>query len=243
MRVATFNVRHGRPPRARGVDHARLLDAVRALDADVVGLQELDRGTRRAGDVDQPALIGAATGLFVHFGRAIDHDGGEYGIGLATRRPPHRVDRLELPGTGEPRVALLAVVDDPDPAAGDDPSWAVGCTHLTTSSTEAAVQLRLVLDAVDELAGHRPAVVLGDLNLGPDRVGPILATSGWVAAPSGPTHPTSRPDRRIDWVLVRRATVRSARVLDVRASDHLPLVADLDAVTPSSLVDGDDRAP
>ncbi|UDY34674.1 endonuclease/exonuclease/phosphatase family protein [Dermatobacter hominis] len=254
MRVATFNVRHGQPPRSRRADHARLLDAVRTLDADVVALQELDRRTRRVGGVDQPLLIAEATGLEVTFARAIDHDGGEYGVALATRSAPEWSEVLPLPGSGEPRVALMALVDDADvpaDAVGADREggrrrarpWAVACTHLATATDVAVGQLRMVLAAVDELAGDRPAVVLGDLNLGPDRVGPVLSATGWVAAPSGPTHPTTRPDRRIDWVLVRRATVRSAHVVDVRASDHLPLVAVLDAADHPAPVDGGGSAP
>ena len=31
------------------------------------------------------------------------------------------------------------------------------------------------------LAGDRPAVLLGDLNLGPRDVAPVLAATGWVA--------------------------------------------------------------
>ena len=242
MRVATFNVRHGRPPSARRSDHPRLLDAVRSLDADVVALQELDRGTRGGGGVDQPDLIARGTGSHVEFARAIDHDGGEYGIALATRSAPVRTEVLRLPGAGEPRVALLATLqhDDRDDSAR---RWTVGCTHLTTRPAEAVAQLRLVLAALAELAGAGPAVLLGDLNLGPDRVGPVLAEAGWVAAPSGPTHPTTRPDRRIDWVLVRHATVRSAHVVDVRASDHLPLVASLEATAPPPLMDAGERAP
>lgn len=242
MRAATFNIRHGRPPKARRADHPRLLDAVRSLDADVVALQELDRGTRRVGGVDQPDLIARGTGSHVEFAMAIDHDGGEYGIALATRSAPVRTEVLRLPGAGEPRVALLTTIEHDD---GDDSPrrWTVGCTHLTTRPGEAVAQLRLVLAALAEMAGAGPAVLLGDLNLGPDRVGPVLADAGWVAAPSGPTHPATRPDRRIDWVLVRHATVRSAHVVDVRASDHLPLVASLEAATPPPLMDAGERAP
>jgi endonuclease/exonuclease/phosphatase family metal-dependent hydrolase len=235
MRVATFNIRGGRPPRARQPDHARLVDVVRSLDADVVALQEVDRATRRAGGVDQPALLAAATGLEVTFARAIDHDGGEYGVALATRAVPERTEVLQLTGPGEPRVALLALVAAVEAGLGRAAAdhgrrngWAVACTHLSTSPDVAVGQLREVLVAVDRFAGARPAVVLGDLNLEADRVVPAIAAAGWVSAPGGPTHPTTRPVRRIDWILLRRAAVRAAGVVDVRASDHLPFVADVE---------------
>ncbi|MQS15480.1 hypothetical protein F7Q99_25220 [Streptomyces kaniharaensis] len=62
MRLATFNVLHGRPVRADGrpsrmtdlpAPELPLCDAVAALDADVVALQEVDRLQERSGRVDQ----------------------------------------------------------------------------------------------------------------------------------------------------------------------------------------------
>lgn len=260
MRVATFNVRHGRPERSRHPDTGQLVAAVRSLDADVIGLQELDRGTARVGGADQPALLAEATGMDLRFARAIDHDGGQYGVALASRIPLGATEVLRLPGGGEPRVAVLGVVTDrgstgsdsngsdstgfdgagsdgtgsdgtaehrPDREGGGSGrvSWAVGCTHLTTVTSDAVRQLGIVLDALVELADGRPAVLLGDLNLGAEHVGPVISERGWIAAPSGPTHPTARPARRIDWVLVRSGSVTSSAVLDVRVSDHRPLIA------------------
>ncbi len=239
MRAATFNTRHGRPQRASSVDLPGLLLAVSSLGADVVGLQELDRGTRRSGGADQPALIGEATGAEVRFARAIDHDGGEYGIALASRTGFERIEVHRLAGRGEQRVALLAHVSAiGDGSVGRGPGWAVGCTHLSPRRADAVAQLRTVLRDLDEFAAGRPSVLLGDLNLEPRDVAPVLAAADWVAAPSGPTHPAIGPDRRIDWVLVRRASVQESVVVDVRASDHRPLVAEL---APESVPPGHGR--
>ena len=68
MRVATFNVLHGLPmdrgrptALAAGADPAApLAEAIAALDADVLALQELDRLQERSGGVDQPAVAAAA---------------------------------------------------------------------------------------------------------------------------------------------------------------------------------------
>ena len=51
MRIATFNILHGRSPDDDRVDVDRLAAAVRDLDADVLALQEVDR--------DQPRSLGA----------------------------------------------------------------------------------------------------------------------------------------------------------------------------------------
>ena len=43
LRVATFNLLHGMAPASGATDPAELSDAVREIDADVMGLQEVDR--------------------------------------------------------------------------------------------------------------------------------------------------------------------------------------------------------
>ncbi|MFJ1758578.1 endonuclease/exonuclease/phosphatase family protein [Kitasatospora sp. NPDC088134] len=66
LRLATFNVLHGRCPSADGpsgaVDLSPLAEAVAVLDADVLALQELDRGQERSGGVDQARELAGAAG-------------------------------------------------------------------------------------------------------------------------------------------------------------------------------------
>lgn len=61
-RVASFNVLHGRSLADGTVAPARLAEACAALDADVLGLQEIDVGQERSGVSDQPALVAEAMG-------------------------------------------------------------------------------------------------------------------------------------------------------------------------------------
>lgn len=110
MRVATFNLLHGRSLAHGGVDVEDLRAAARELDADVVGLQEVDRHQERSGIVDQTAEVAAALGAeHWRFVPAVsgtpgtvaswtlpgDDDGGDdsattgpmYGVGLVSRLP------------------------------------------------------------------------------------------------------------------------------------------------------------
>lgn len=59
MRVATANLLHGRSLTDGLVDTARMCAAIADLDADVVGLQEVDRFQPRSGGVDQTKEIAA----------------------------------------------------------------------------------------------------------------------------------------------------------------------------------------
>lgn len=70
VRIATFNVLHGRPrddcPSASRAASSPLwapfAEAVASLDADILALQELDRFQQRSGDVDQARLAAEAMG-------------------------------------------------------------------------------------------------------------------------------------------------------------------------------------
>jgi endonuclease/exonuclease/phosphatase family metal-dependent hydrolase len=112
MRVATFNLLHGVSLRDGLVEVDRLRESARLLDADVVGLQEVDRGQARSGCVDQTAVVAeeleAAHWRFVPAvhgtpgtarvrtwrpaGTGVDEEvsGPTYGIGLVSRRPVRR---------------------------------------------------------------------------------------------------------------------------------------------------------
>lgn len=161
----------------------------------------------------------------VRFAAAIDHDGGEYGVMLGVRGTILESDVITLPGPGEARVALIAEVAP----AEEDSRWTVCCTHLSTDGSVAADQLGHVLSVLEDTAGSAPAALVGDLNMGPERVLPMLHGRGWIDAPTGPTHPSVRPRRRIDWIAVRGAEVAAAAVPALAVSDHRPVLAVVEA--------------
>ena len=59
MRIATFNILHGRSLDDGRVDVDRLAAAVKSLDADVLGLQEVDRDQPRSFGADLTAAVRA----------------------------------------------------------------------------------------------------------------------------------------------------------------------------------------
>ena len=154
VRLATFNIQHGLGPDGR-VDNRRLADAVAALDADVVGLQEVDLRQARSGGVDQARLCAEAMGAVDHrfrpalagpfrypgvrrrARRTERPDAPGYGIALLSRFPVRSWHTVLLPpatpwvwgrvqlGTDEPRVALAAQIDAPSGPL------TVVCTHLS----------------------------------------------------------------------------------------------------------------
>jgi endonuclease/exonuclease/phosphatase family metal-dependent hydrolase len=66
VRLVTWNVLHGCSPDDGQVDLDRFADAVRALDADVLALQEVDRGQERSGSADLARIAAEAMGARDH---------------------------------------------------------------------------------------------------------------------------------------------------------------------------------
>ncbi|MBI3227667.1 MAG: endonuclease/exonuclease/phosphatase family protein [Mycolicibacterium cosmeticum] len=60
MRVATFNILHGRTP-GRGVDVQAFADCIRSLDADLLALQEVDVDQPRSARADLTAVAADGT--------------------------------------------------------------------------------------------------------------------------------------------------------------------------------------
>jgi endonuclease/exonuclease/phosphatase family metal-dependent hydrolase len=221
VRIVTFNIKHGL---ATGswwrVDVGRLAGVCAGFDADLLTLQEVDRRSLRTLFSDEVEVVSRATGLAAAFGetrRSLLR--GHYGNALFARGPFSDLEVMALPRPdgGEPRVAILATA----PAAGT--SVSVAATHLSIRHREARLQLATVLESL----GRRPLprLVFGDLNLEPDMVEPVVTAAGYVLASTGPTFPTDRPDRRIDYVAVKGLTVVEADAPAVGISDHRPVVA------------------
>ncbi|HUH14148.1 MAG TPA: endonuclease/exonuclease/phosphatase family protein [Longimicrobiales bacterium] len=235
LTVVTYNIRAGQDT-ARLPNLERVAALLDTLGADVALLQEVDRGTRRSGRVDQVAELERLTGMAALFGKSMDYDGGDYGIALLTRLPirEHAVVRLTPPPvegeeSSEPRVALYALLETP---AGALP---VLNTHLDAGEgTHRRQEMLTLLATIQRRAGgHGPLVVGGDLNARPESAELAAATlvldDAWprCGAGDGLTFPAHAPDRRIDYVLLRGLECAGARVHPSTASDHRPLAVEV----------------
>jgi len=220
LRVATWNVRHGRPHRGF-TSNARLQQGVAALDADVVAVQEVEQRVIRSWFADQPALIATAAGATSSYyapARRLAITGSD-GIALCVRgTASYRT--VDLPHRwGQRRVAIVAT------AVVDGTVLTIVTTHLQNQSDEARQELQWLIGEVENVDG--PCVVLGDLNLRPEDVAAPLVSAGFVLAGGGFTSPADRPVQQIDHIAVRGLPIGDAVVGDAPVSDHRPLLADI----------------
>jgi len=73
VRVASYNIKHGRGNDNK-VDLRRAASLLDNMNVDVIGLQEVDKLTKRSGRVDQPALLAKATCMESAFGSFMPYD-------------------------------------------------------------------------------------------------------------------------------------------------------------------------
>lgn len=231
MRIVTFNVKHGTVADGR-IDNRLLADTCAGLEADILALQEVDRRATRSGFADQVRRVARATGMSAAFGEAARRGPlRRYGNVLLARGALSDVETVGLPRPegGEFRVAVLAslTLAPGVPGIREDGNapLSVAATHLSFRTGEGAAQLSAVIEAL----GRRrlPRVLLGDLNLPPDEVEPVLAAAGYQIASTGPTFPARTPRTRIDYVAVEGLQVVSAEVLETALSDHRPVVVEV----------------
>ena len=251
MRIASFNLQHGRSLHDGRVLPERLQEAVRLLAPDVLGLQEVDSNQPRSdgrhltqevaeemGAADWrfvPALVGTPG---VEWRHAHDEDVGaemSYGCSLVSRYPVREWHVVRLPApsvpgrrpTGAGRIGWL--LDEPRvgvAAVIEAPFgvMTVATTHLSLLQGWNMHQLRRLCRAVERLPA--PQIVMGDLNMPPPL--PRLAT-GWRPLVSERTFPGPKPRLQLDHVLARGdlPPVRSVQTHALSVSDHRAVVLEL----------------
>ena len=226
LRVASYNIR-----KAMGLDRrrdpGRVLDVINGLDADVVVLQEADRrlGDRPAaldrGRIDSDSDFSVAP-LAVN-----DVSLGWHGNAVLVRKglPVKGVDRFELPGL-EPRGAVCVAVGDEG-----------------RTTTVIGVHLGLIrkwrmrqIDAIRAHLGpkmHANALIAGDFNEWSATIGLEALEYDFQVVSPGFTYHAARPVAGLDRLaLGRNLSLKDAGVeegaLARRASDHLPIWADIE---------------
>ncbi|MFE9001935.1 endonuclease/exonuclease/phosphatase family protein [Streptomyces sp. NPDC007875] len=237
LRVATFNIHHGASP-ADVLDLERVARVIQDLRVDVIGLQEADRFWKRSGFVDQPAWLGERLGMHHAFGANLDLDPEEpgrprrqYGTAVLSRGPIRSWVNTHLPLVpGHEQRGLLQTTPE---VRGTCVGFAV--THLQHDDNK---ERERQAARIVELLGSSPehTVLAGDLNATPQTPEIGILTGAlddvWPRAGSsdGFTYDALNPHARIDFLLASR-DIRplTAEVVtaDPEASDHLPVVSDL----------------
>ena len=240
------------PPSGSG----NFADAIKGLGSDVAGFQEVDHHLARSGNEPQmhiaaqslgakywafaPSVIGTPGEVRRHLNntdqrivtRESDNKVGSYGIGIVSRIPVIKWERLELGRSivglpllipaekgvraiyinDEERVALAAHLDN---------GWIVINTHLSFVPFVNLYQLGKVKQWAKKLSegGKYKVLIIGDLNL-PKNL------SGWNSLISQKSYPSWGAKVQFDYILSNTLDANQIEVLPTSltgVSDHLPV--------------------
>jgi endonuclease/exonuclease/phosphatase family metal-dependent hydrolase len=241
MRVVSWNV-HGMIGADRRHDPERIARVIEELRPDVAGLQEVGAPALPASFPDPAALLGSLCGRWSAFGRTMAHRRGgpesSYGNAVLSRWPIQAIRSYDLSVQGrEPRGCVRADVEL------DGAVVHFFAAHLGLDWLERRRQAAQLLsaDILRDTALAHPLVLVGDFNSLSNR----SAVPRWLrrqlvdcavaARNEAPTFPCRFPLFRLDHCYVDAAFRVTAVEVDRsalarRASDHLPLVVELELV-------------
>jgi endonuclease/exonuclease/phosphatase family metal-dependent hydrolase len=241
IRVATLNIQHG----SRGNynhpgDPELVVEACRRLNADILGLQEVDVDVPRSRREDLAAYAAKALRMDHRFAPTRTFRGkGQVGNALLVRGEIKKHDSLKLKGDWQ-RITLrnrqLPVLPEPRNVLIGEVS--VNGYDITAGVIHAGGRRRqemLGMAASALLLRPGPHVLLGDYNVRFPYARASLERYGFEVLEGGPTSKSAGAheyDQQIDHIAVHNLLCDSVEVIHVPVSDHEAFLATL---TPKSL--------
>jgi len=201
---------------------------IKSVDADVVGLIEVDTGSIRSRNINQAEKIAADLGMNTSYETKYGARSLNQMLPIVRKQgnafmaaPRVHGERFHYFDTGIKRLIIELEMDD----------FAIFLVHLSLKYRHRHLQLRRLYDLIQET--KKPVVVAGDFNTfwGENEIYLFMKAAGLTSAntDSIPTYPSRSPRKELDFVLYQDGVnVTGFEVPDVRLSDHLPLVCDFE---------------
>ena len=248
--VANYNIAGGL--RKHKMDLDLVANAIKAMNADIVTLEEVDQKTSRSDGLDQAKVLAEKTGMHYVFGKATEMKGGNYGNAILSKYPIEKNKVFLLPsGSFEQRSLMLSKINVP---RFDSPIYIFNSHFDWHEEDEVRMsQARFInsivfddLDLDDEFPNLATGIMilLGDFNsVESDRVIKELDKYWNRVKKDGVdtrTWPAGNPGLDLDHIFTSRNQVWSVEQLTIPndgnewngikwplVSDHIPVIAKL----------------
>lgn len=237
IKVVTFNIHHG-----RGIDGklklSRIAEVIEKSEADLVGLNEVDRYfSRRSDYMDQVSWLAKQLKMNHVFGASLTIKSRgttmlrQYGNALLSRYPiiseeNHPLDFYSGMIEGRALLEINVLIHEQ--------LLKIYVTHLSLNPLLHKKQTDFIVNKI--VNDHQPVIILGDWNMRPGGRGwnTITGHLADVCYETGKalcyTFPSFRPKLQLDYIFAsRNINIASVEVIKKihSASDHLPLKATL----------------
>lgn len=244
VRILSYNIH-----RAIGVDRRfrpnRIIKILGHYKADIVLLQEVDVGVPRSKELNLAEVIANELGYqYYAVGLNVQLRKGKYGNATLSRFPISRQRNIDLTiGSRKPRGCLHTSMQV-NGQAENPVNLEIFNVHLGLSFKERPQQIGKLVHSIEftSLEADQPCMIAGDFNDWWTRLAPIFTEIlGFACATNHKrgyqnaflTYPSFSPTTGLDKIFCRgnirvtrgrRCRLRASRV----ASDHLPVIADLE---------------
>ena len=222
IRLATYNTHRCEGWETQtNVDRANYNNTAKVIsliDPDVIALQELDKFTTWHPH-DQLQELADRTGMKPYYCKTIDYRGGDYGIGILSKREPLRTVSGDLPGT-EARKFFLA--------------------EFETTNRAQSVEIINAYIAANYASYTKPIFLAGDFNesnMSSEMM--VKLKEKWeIISTSSNTFMNTATPKRIDYIVLYKGNKAACEVLGTavpsydeinvnKVSDHLPVLVDI----------------
>ena len=240
MRIVLYNIRYGvgaglsthLPVPGAGYvlgnkgNLERLIDFLRSLCPDIVGLIEVDTGSIRSRNLNQAEVIAEALGHNTSYETKYGSKSINQLLPILRKQgnaflaaPTIHNERFHYFDTGIKRLIIELELED----------MAIFLVHLSLKYRHRHLQLRHLHDLIDRCP--KPVMVIGDFNTfwGQNEIYLFQRAAGLTSANERalPSYPARAPRKELDFILYQEGIViDDFNVPDIQLSDHLPLVCD-----------------
>lgn len=228
LRIATFNIRHAAPEDSYRGRPDQLAESCRALDADILALQEVDVGVPRSRGADLAKVAAQACGMNYYFAKARKHAyRGQYGNALLARGTISDVEVVKLHGDRRHVITVGSLVLKPFREARNaiiarvtvrNHALSVATGHFATEPTVRQSQLTRVVERL--LDRPEPRLLLGDFNIPWEQAAEWLRPYGLQLAEELLPQPDPALQTGIDHVAVDALLVERVETRRLPISDH-----------------------
>lgn len=230
MKIMSFNTQHCKNYITQKIDFEVMADAIKSVDADIVGLNEMRGKGQDLEYTAQTEMLAKLTGLRqFYFAPAINFKAGPYGNGFISKYPIIKAENIPVPdpkekkynGYYETRCLLKVKLSN---------GLTVLVIHFGLNPDEQENAVKTVLENLET----EKCVLMGDFNVLSDNevLKPIrekMVDTAVCFDTEKFSFPSDNPNRKIDYIFVSPdINIISADIPQIVASDHRPHIAEID---------------